>query len=252
MDVGTSPTSQIRKVKRILIHPGWRLSAPLSLSHDLALLKADRPFFFDSHTAPVCLPTNTLSLPDCFSYNDNMDIVKNTKNGSCGADSLTAETNKSKAAAESASNVDLPRLIVSGFGSVREMGATSDRLLYTEVPQLSNTACLQAYPRLFNATAMLCALTEGGGKDACQGDSGGPAVTELGSVDEGSGTDAAASNSESGLTSNRVTLTGIVSWGVGCGRPEFPGVYTRVAYYTPWIVANILQYGGRDDLRQSG
>lgn len=57
---------------------------------------------------------------------------------------------------------------------------------------------------------MLCAGNARGGKDACQGDSGGPMAT-------------------------RDTLVGVVSWGVGCGRREFPGVYANVAYLREWI-----------------
>ena len=51
---------------------------------------------------------------------------------------------------------------------------------------------------------MICAAVDGGGKDACEGDTGGPLVVN-------------------GI------LVGIVSWGIGCGQPGFPGVYTDVA-----------------------
>lgn len=51
--------------------------------------------------------------------------------------------------------------------------------------------------------SMFCAAARN--TDACQGDSGGPIQID-------------------GL------LVGVVSWGVGCADPYYPGVYTRLAY----------------------
>jgi len=116
--------------------------------------------------------------------------------------------------------------IVSGWGTTSENGQTSDVLKETTIQILSqnDARCVRgANSGASVPYSKMCGYARG--KDSCQGDSGGPlVVTEDG----------------------RYTVVGVVSYGTGCGRENYPGVYARVTNYIDWINSNIAdgQCGG--------
>ena len=109
----------------------------------------------------------------------------------------------------------------SGWGVTVEGGfVPPNELQFVHVPVVDANACQEAYrPLGYNiANTMLCAGFRSGGRDACEGDSGGPLAARTTTPDP---LDA--------------RLVGVVSWGKGCGRLRFYGVYTNVAVYLNWI-----------------
>ena len=75
-----------------------------------------------------------------------------------------------------------------------------------DVEAVADESCTTNGLMGFQAESEMCAETLGG--DSCQGDSGGPLF----------GT----------LADGRQVQVGIVSYGLGCATPEFPGVYGEV------------------------
>ncbi|MCI3325472.1 serine protease, partial [Escherichia coli] len=104
---------------------------------------------------------------------------------------------------------------VLGWGTLWEGGSASDTLQIATKPVVTDAQCTQAYGTQFDANTMMCAgYISTGGVDACQGDSGGPLVVYRNGAWE---------------------LVGITSWGYGCARPQYPGVYSDVNRLSPWI-----------------
>ncbi|XP_065114292.1 transmembrane protease serine 7 [Paramisgurnus dabryanus] len=107
------------------------------------------------------------------------------------------------------------RCWVTGWGYRSEQDKVLPTVLQkAEVSILSQSECKRSYGPV--SPRMLCAGVSSGEQDACRGDSGGPLSCQA-------------------HTGGRWFLTGIVSWGSGCGRPNLPGVYTRVAKFIDWI-----------------
>ncbi|KAG7305220.1 hypothetical protein JYU34_009259 [Plutella xylostella] len=111
--------------------------------------------------------------------------------------------------------------VVSGWGRLQEKGASTQFLQSTWIPSVAMKQCRRSglARSSIDPSSMFCAGSfEHGSPDACQGDSGGPMVMDG-------------------------VLVGVVSWGLGCARGNFPGVYTRLAQ--PAVSAWVHQHIGR-------
>lgn len=106
-------------------------------------------------------------------------------------------------------------VIVTGWGSLFYGGPTSAVLMEVDIHVWKQNDCRDAYVQPILPT-VLCAGESSGGKDSCQGDSGGPLVL----MDD----------------NGKWSVIGVVSWGIRCGDPGKPGVYTRVGKYIDWIL----------------
>jgi trypsin len=123
-----------------------------------------------------------------------------------------------KLAAPGLEPADLEMLTVTGWGTTSEGGSLSNILKKVDVPYVPNDRCADEYQNFNDITpGMLCAgFEDAGGADACQGDSGGPVFLKSGEQ------------------------IGLTSWGYGCARPGYPGVYTRVNKYNDWVAENMM------------
>ncbi|XP_067644001.1 uncharacterized protein [Eurosta solidaginis] len=119
------------------------------------------------------------------------------------------------------------RCWTTGWGkdAFGENGKYQNILKEVDVPILSHHQCESqlrqtrlGYSYKVNP-GFVCAGGEEG-KDACKGDGGGPLVCDRNGIWH---------------------VVGVVSWGIGCGQANVPGVYVRVSHYLDWI-RQITQY----------
>lgn len=135
----TVGTEQDIDVAEIITHEKYH--SPLRYSHDIALLRLEKPAKLGKGVGLVCLPDLNLPLP--------LD-----------------DLNKRK------------KCWITGWGRLSSGGAVPSVLQQIDVPLVSKQRCLKGYPGEIH-DSMLCAGLDQGGIDACQGDSGGPLVCEF-------------------------------------------------------------------------
>ena len=105
---------------------------------------------------------------------------------------------------------------IAGWGRSPPSWGFSSILLEAQVPIFDQELCVSNYAEINMVVddAMMCAGLEEGGIDTCQGDSGGPMTQEI---------------------NDSHYLFGVTSWGWGCAKPNYPGVYVRVSHVMDWI-----------------
>ncbi|XP_008254679.1 transmembrane protease serine 12 isoform X2 [Oryctolagus cuniculus] len=109
------------------------------------------------------------------------------------------------------------KCFISGWGRTQEEGNGTILLQEAEVHYISRQSCNSegSYGGVIPHTSF-CAGDENGNFDTCRGDSGGPLMCYLPKY-------------------KKFFMMGITSYGNGCGRRNFPGVYIAPSFYQKWL-----------------
>lgn len=223
------------QVEKVFVHPEYSVDRK---ANDIALLRLMRGQRLPPRARPICLPSHVASRIDF--TNQQVTIIgwgkTNAMQGNEPTRLIDAEDGGVQQQQEVVESSQLKDNIATN-GSISNSAATSgsgpsqanDTLLQAQVRVTSTDQCNRNYSKLeiswLNIDEhFLCASDPQGKKDACQGDSGGPMMW----------------NNQQELVHSSAPekwyQLGLVSFGHGCANSQYPGVYTRISYYMPWIL----------------
>lgn len=201
-------------VEKVFVHPDYSVDRK---ANDIALLKLEFGQRLPSRARPICLPSQVANRVD---FTDQpVTIIGWGKQDAQDGNEPTRLIDVVEP------EVELNKRVVDRNG----LGEANETLLQAEVRVTNLDSCNRSYSRLdiswLNIDEhFICAGDPHGKRDACQGDSGGPLMwnNQHGSLDQ--------------VSSEKWYQLGLVSFGHGCANSEYPGVYTRISYYMPWIL----------------
>jgi secreted trypsin-like serine protease len=195
-DLRNVPTDSVQPVSEILLHPDYAPGAP-QLGNDLAMLRLAKP---------IEGPVMQLDLAEA-----PLDVFQPYASVLAAGYGRKGETAASEGGITRKGRQIEAGSMVLQEGYVPPVQTTECAGLIAS--ELAREGLAEIYGDVtINSQTQICAGR--GGTDACQGDSGGPLVLR---------------------TVNGPVQVGVVSWGLGCGRAETPGVYMRLSAYRGWI-----------------
>jgi len=206
--IGCKPNSPFKKAQRFEItqgditqHEDWSLAKVAENGNDILLIRLPRL------ASTFMEDFDEIVSPVCLGWDNTIEVPKENY-----LVSGWGRTNN----------------VYGDRGDIGVSGAHSAKLQKLEVPFIDIETCKNDFPIFKQLTEkQLCAGGKAG-EDSCSGDSGGPLVA----------TD--PSKAESIIKSPKY-LIGIVSFGTKRCGSGYPGVYTSIEYYLPWIIANMKE-----------
>ncbi|KAM8713563.1 hypothetical protein ACLKA7_013825 [Drosophila subpalustris] len=110
-------------------------------------------------------------------------------------------------------------LIAAGWGNTNNTGQQSTHLLKVALQRYSDEMCIKRLESRIVPRTQFCAGSGSSSSmaDTCNGDSGGPIFVQHPAYN------------------CLKQIIGITSYGLICGNPKFPSVYTKVHLYTEWL-----------------